>query len=216
MWANNSVYTSFWLTVAHLNWPNQTVQLAWLMWTIIQILRFCGSGHLCPIGLEPSFERGNSIWTQRNTSNWLVTPLKRVCVRGGGIINPQIWTFKQDPKTGLFEHEVDGKFATWFSENEGWFKGHLELFRKFIRFGGVTCPLCLHSLPVSKLSQKLCQSRLIHREKKQPPSPPHLLWKITVETAHFYWKDFQRWDVISSNLESPKIKEIATGFLFHR
>ena len=130
MWANNSVYTSFWLTVAHLNWPNQTVQLAWLMWTIIQILRFCGSGHLCPIGLEPSFERGNSIWTQRNTRNWFVTPSKRVKFRksskgvwgGGAFLIQKIILQISDLYRGLFEHEVDQKFATWFSENEGWSK----------------------------------------------------------------------------------------------
>ena len=35
------------------------------------------------------------------------------------------------------------KIELWFSENEGGIKGCLELFRKFIRFGSVTCSLVL-------------------------------------------------------------------------
>ena len=40
-----------------------------------------------------------------------------------------------DLLTGLFEHEIEEKIATWFFENEGMVTGPLGLSRKFICFG---------------------------------------------------------------------------------
>ena len=47
-----------------------------------------------------------------------------------------------DLKTGLFEHKLDKKICNLIFQNEGgWVKGRLELFPKFVRFGGVPVPL---------------------------------------------------------------------------